>query len=445
MLRKLKIKNLSQNLSQFKSRSKLRAIASNTGWLFGDRVLRMGGGLFVGVWVARYLGTEQYGLFNYAMAFVSLFTPVFTLGLDDVVVRHLVRESSDKSEILGTTFALKLIGGIVSVLLVIFSIFLLQEYKTTTILLVTILAMTGIFRSADTVELWFQSQVQSKYSVIAKNITYLISMLLRVALILIKAPLLAFAWVALAEIVMSAVALIAIYQVRGFSKLWNWKWNFTTAKKLLQESFPLIFSGFAILIFMKIDQIMLGQMKGDAEVGIYSAAVRVSELWYFIPTTIVSSVAPAIYAAKEKSEDHYYKRIGQLLRLLTYISLAISIPMTFLSKDIVLLMFGSGYIEAGSILAVHIWASLFVFMGVATSPWFIAEGLNHVSLGKTLLGAILNVILNFLLIPEYAGLGAAIATIASQAVAAFLSNAVDKRTRKLFQIQLESFLPFYKY
>ncbi|MBD0261875.1 MAG: polysaccharide biosynthesis C-terminal domain-containing protein, partial [Tolypothrix sp. Co-bin9] len=91
---------------------------------------------------------------------------------------------------------------------------------------------------------------------------------------------------------------------------------------------------------------------------------------------------------------------------------------------------------------VHIWTSLFVFMGVATSPWFIAEGLNHVSLGKTLLGAILNVILNLLLIPKYAGLGAAIATIISQAVAAFLSNGIDKRTQKLFKIQIQSILPF---
>jgi PST family polysaccharide transporter len=441
MLRKLKIKNL----SQLKSHSKLRAIASNTGWLFADRILRMGAGLFVGVWVARYLGTKNYGLFNYGMAFVSLFTPIFTLGLDDVVVRHLVRESSNKSEILGTTFGLKLIGGIVSILLVVACIFLLNENQVITIWLVAILAMTGIFRSADTIDLWFQSQVQSKYSVIAKNIAYLLSTLLKVGLILTKAPLLAFAWATLAEIIMGAIGLMAIYQAKGFFRLSHWKWSLTTAKNLLRESFPLIFSGFAILIFMKIDQIMLGQMKGNSEVGIYSAAVRISELWYFIPTTIVSSVAPAIYAAKEKSEHHYYKRIGQLLRLLTYISLAISIPMTFLSKNIVLLMFGDGFTEAGSILAVHIWASLFVFMGVATSPWFIAEGLNNVSLGKTLLGAILNVILNFLLIPSYSGLGAAIATIVSQAVAAFLSNAVDKRTHKLFKIQIQSFLPFYNY
>jgi polysaccharide transporter, PST family len=210
----------------------------------------------------------------------------------------------------------------------------------------------------------------------------------------------------------------------------------------MKEGFPLIFSGFAILIFMKIDQIMLGQMIGNTEVGVYSAAVRISEIWYFIPTTIVSSVAPSIYAAKEESESLYYKRIGQLLRLLGCIAIAISVPMTFLSGNIITAMFGSGYAEAGPILAVHIWTSLFVFMGVATSPWFIAEGLNNISLGKTLLGAILNIILNFLLIPEYKGLGAAIATIVSQAVAAFLSNAIDRRTQKLFKIQMQSILPF---
>ncbi|MEH2336089.1 flippase [Nostoc sp.] len=440
MLSKLKIKNL----SKFKSRSGLRAIIANTGWLFADRILRMGASLVVGVWVARYLGVQQYGLFNYALAFVSLFSPIFTLGLDDVVVRHIVRQSSNKEEILGTTFWLKLLGGIASVLLAISTIFFLGEHETLKIWLVAILGMAGIFRAADTIELWFQSQVQSKYTVIAKNTAFLLNSVIKIALILTKAPLLAFAWVTLAEFAMSAISLLIVYQLKG-SSLWLWRWSFASAKTLLKESLPLIFSGFAIMIFMRIDQVMLGQMIGDSEVGVYSAAVRISEIWYFIPAAIVSSVAPAIYAAKEKSESLYYHRIGQLLSLMTCISLAIAFPMTFLSNKIIMVMFGSGYAEAGPILAVHIWTSLFVFMGLATSPWFIAEGLNHVSLGKTLFGAILNIILNLLLIPKYAGLGAAIATIISQAAATFLCNAFDSRTQKIFQIQVRSLLTFYKY
>ncbi|MCC5665178.1 flippase [Nostoc sp. CHAB 5784] len=433
-----------QSLSQFKSSSGLRAIIANTGWLFADRILRMGASLVVGVWVARYLGVQQYGLFNYILAFVSLFTPIFTLGLDDVVVRHLVRQSSNKDEILGTTFWLKLLGGIASVLLTVSGMFFLGEHETLKIWLVAILAMAGIFRAADTIELWFQSQVESKYTVIAKNIAFLLNSLIKIALILTKAPLLAFAWVTLAEFAMSAIGLLIVYQVK-VSSLLLWRWSFSTAKTLLKESLPLIFSGFAIMIFMKIDQVMLGQMTGNNEVGIYSAAVRISEIWYFIPAAIVSSVAPSIYAAKEKSESLYYQRIGQLLRLLTCISFAIALPMTFLSGKIIMVMFGNGYAEAGPILAIHIWTSLFVFMGLATSPWFIAEGLNHVSLGKNLFGAILNIILNFLLIPKYAGFGAAIATIISQAAAAFVCNAFDSRTQKIFKIQVRSLIPFYKY
>ncbi|MBF2067410.1 MAG: flippase [Calothrix sp. C42_A2020_038] len=430
-----------QNLSRFKSHSKLRAAIANTGWLFGDRILRMGTSLIVGVWVARYLGVEQYGLFNYASAFVALFTPVFTLGLDDVVVRYLVRESSDKQEILGTTFWLKILGGIVSVLLAVGCMLLSGESETLKIWLIFILAIGGIFRASDTVELWFQSQVKSKYTVVAKNVAYILNTLIKIALILTKAPLLAFAWATLAEFAMSAIGLAIVYQTKASSfRFWNW--NSDTAKSLLKESLPLIFSGFAILIFMKIDQIMLGQMLNNVQVGIYSAAVRISEVWYFIPTTVVASATPSIYAAKEKSESHYYKRIGQLLRLMAGISIVISVPMTFLSGNIITVMFGSKYAEAGAILAVHIWTSLFVFMGVATSPWFIAEGLNNISLRKTVLGAVLNVILNYFLIPKYAGLGAAIATIASQAVAAFVSNAFDQRTQKLFRIQVQSILPF---
>ncbi|MEH2194601.1 MAG: flippase [Nostoc sp.] len=440
MLSKFKL----QSLSQLKSRSRLRAIIANTGWLFADRILRMGASLVIGVWLARYLGVQQYGLFNYALAFVTLFSPIFTLGLDDVVVRHLLRESSNKEEILGTTFWLKFLGGISSVLLAVITLFFLGEHETLKIWLVAILAMAGVFRATDTVELWFQSQVQSKYAVIAKNLAFLLNSLIKISLILTKAPLLAFAWITLAEFGMSAIGLLIVYQIKT-SSLLSWRWNFAEAKTLLKDSLPLIFSGFAILIFMKIDQVMLGQMIGNSEVGVYSAAVRISEIWYFIPGAIVSSVAPSIYAAKEKSESLYYQRIGQLLSLMTCMSLAIALPMTFLSDKIIMAMFGSGYAEAGPILAVHIWTSLFVFMGLATSPWFIAEGLNHVSLGKTLFGAILNIILNFFLIPKYAGLGAAIATIISQACAAFLCNAFDKRTQKIFNIQMQSLLPFYKF
>ncbi|MCR4321033.1 MAG: oligosaccharide flippase family protein, partial [Candidatus Brocadiaceae bacterium] len=146
------------------SYTSLQNILVNTGWLFADRILRMGVGLFVGVWVARYLGPEQFGLYSYALAFVSLFGAFATLGLDGIVVRDIVRDPACKYETLGTAFVLKLIGGSLTFLLVIIAISLLRPHDRLTHWLVGITAVGMIFQAFDTIDFWFQSQVKSKYT-----------------------------------------------------------------------------------------------------------------------------------------------------------------------------------------------------------------------------------------------------------------------------------------
>ncbi len=414
-------------------------ILKNTSWLFADRILRMGVGLIVGVWVARYLGAKQYGLFSYASAFVALFTPFATLGLDAIVIRYLVRDASCKDEVLGTAFWLKLFGSIVSLLITVGAVCLMRPGDRLATYLVAIMAATLIFQAFDTIDFWFQSQVESKYTVFAKNTAFLLVAGARIILIQIHAPLVAFAWAAMAEMGLGAVGLMIAYQIKGHSiKLWGWSLSIT--KALLQESWPLIFSGLSIMIYMKIDLLMLAEMVGDQAVGIYSAASRISEIWYFIPMAIVSSVSPSIYAAKEISEDLYYQRLKQLLRLMVVLSSIIAIPMTFLSGTIIMLLFGKSYADATSILSIHIWSSIFVFMGVATSPWFIAERLAHLSLRRTLAGAIVNIVLNLVLIPTYHGVGAAISTVISYAISAFIANIIDERTKKIFLLQLKAIL-----
>ncbi|MBD2305819.1 flippase [Chroococcidiopsis sp. FACHB-1243] len=418
---------------------RLRKVAVNTSWLFADRILRMGVGLFVGVWVARYLGTQQFGLLNYATAFVALLTPFATLGLDNIVIREIVRDSSYKDEILGTTFFLKFLGGFVLVGLALISISLLRSGDQLTCWVVSVLSVGVIFQAFDTIDLQFQAQVQSKYTVIAKNLAFIVITLVKLTLIQINASLIAFAWVVLLESGLGAIGLAIVYRMQGYSLL-AWRWSLTRAIALLKESWVLMLSGLTIMIYMRIDQIMLGQMIDDRAVGLYSAATRISELWYFIPTAICSSAFPTIIEAKGISESLYYQRIKQLLRLMVCLSIAIAIPMTFLSKTLVTGLFGQEYIAASSILTIHIWASLFVFMGVATSPWFITEGLTKLSLQRTLIGAIANVLLNFLLIPTYSGNGAAIATVVSYAFAAFITNLLNQKTRKMFFIQLKALI-----
>lgn len=429
------IETISQRFSP-----KLRKVAVNTSWLFADRILRMGIGLVVGVWVARYLGPEQFGLYNYAIAFVALLTPFATLGLEQIVIREFVRGSSSQDEILGTTFFLKLAGGIVTLVLATIAISLVRSGDRLSGCLVGILSAGTIFQAFDTIDLQFQWQIQSKYTVIAKNTVFIIITFVKLSLIQLAAPIVAFAWVGLIESALGAVGLVIAYCVRGYS-LWLWRWSLTRAITLLKESWPLMLAGLAVMIYLRIDQLMLGEMIDAQAVGIYSVATRISEVWYFIPTAIVSSIFPSIIEAKGRSESLYYQRLQKLIRLMVVVSTAIAIPMTFLSKTVVLALFGEEYIAASSILAIHIWGAIFVFMGVATSPWFVTEGLAKLEFQRTLLGAVINVLLNLVLIPTYSGSGAAIATVISHAIACFFSHAIHTKTQKLFQLQIKSLLP----
>lgn len=433
MFSKFKIPQISERILS----PRLLKIVTNTGWLFVDKVVRIGVGLVIGIWLARYLGVEGYGLYNYALAFATLLSPFASLGLDSVVIRYVVRDPDDRLQILGTSFVLKLLAGTLTLFTAIACIYLVSPNEKLTIELVAILSATGIFQSFDAIDLWFQSQTQSKYTVLAKSIVFVSTSILRVGLIAMKAPLVTFAWVALLDIALGSLGLIVIYQIRGYS-VWLWRWSWPLAKMLVKESWPLLFSSFAILIYMKIDMVMLKTMSDERAVGIYSAATRISEAWYFIPMIGSSSMAPAIYAAKESSETLFYNLSFKLHRFMALLSIVISVSMTFLAKPSIALLFGDKYAAATDVLIVHIWASIFVFLGVASSTWLVAEDLAFFTLSRTIMGAIFNIVLNIILIPRYAGVGAAIATLISYAFANVFANLINKKTHQLFWIQLKS-------
>lgn len=427
--------------SALEGRQELRQIIGNTGWLFADKLMRMGVGLLVSVWVARYLGPAQFGMLSYATAFVALFGALATLGLDGIVVRELVRKPGDSREILGSAFALRLAGGLLALLMAVAVVSWLRHGEQPLRWLVAIIAAGAVFQAFDVIDFWFQANVLSKHTVMAKNAAFSVASLARVGLILSHAPLILFAGVSLMEVVLGAAGLVIVYRRNnGFPG--EWRRSAGRCRRLLGDSWPLILSGFSVAIYMKIDQVMLGEMSGDRAVGIYSSAVRISEIWYFLPMIIASSVFPAVLHAKQRDEGLYIRRMQRLFSLMTAISLAIAVPMTFLSEWVVITLFGAGFAAAGPVLAIHIWASLFVFLGVAQGPWDLAENLTRLALFRISSGAVINVVLNIFLIPAYGAVGAAVATVVSQAFAAVLLNAVHAKTRGIFLAQIRSFLVF---
>lgn len=422
--------------------STLRGIIINAGWLFVLRVLRILFALFVGVWVARYLGPEEFGIFNYALAFVTLFLPLTKLGLDGIVVRDLVREPASKDEILGTTFLLRLIGSIASLSAAVAAITFIRSGDTQMLVLIGIIAGGIVFQSFDTIDMWFQSQVQSKYTVYAQFFALVIANLTKIILILAGAPLVAFAVVISLELVVQAGGLAVAYQMRGFH-IRAWKARLSRVGNLLGQSWTLILSGILALIYLKIDQVMLGEMRGQEEVGIYSTAVRISEVWYFVPVAISMSVFPALIKSKDLGKEIYESRLQQLYDFLVWMALIVAFIMTFTSGLLMNVLFGEAFSGGGLILAIHVWAGVFVFMKSALWRWLLNEGLLKFSFLSNSIGAVVNIILNLFLIRRYGGAGAAVATVISYAAAGYLACFIYPATRGAARMMtLAIFVPF---
>lgn len=397
----------------------LRKILGNVGWLFVERILTMILAFFVGIWVIRYLGSENFGKLSYTTSFVALFSAIAQLGLNAIVIRNIVHEEKAAPEILGTAFVLKLIASSVTILIIGIAIWTFDtdpDVRWMTL----IIAFSLMFSAFDAIEFWFQSQVLSGVLAIVRSVQLILSSLIKLSFIALKLPLMAFVWLILAEQVVKVLGMLWVY-LKYHQSIWQWRVNWSKGLEMLRDSWPLILSGVMVTIYVKIDQVMLGNMANAQAVGNYAAAVRFSEIWYFIPMAVCSSVFPAILRAKQRSREEYYARLQQLYDLMAWMALAIAIPMTFASVPLLTTLLGKEFAEAGQILAWHIWASPFVFLGVAQSQWLMAENFTRLSFAKTSLGAITNILLNLVLIPAYQGVGAAIATMISYAISSHVS------------------------
>ncbi|WP_241032783.1 flippase [Francisella hispaniensis] len=411
----------------------------NTGWLFIGNISRMLASLLVGIWVARYLGPKEFGVLSYASSFVALFSVLTTLGLDGIVVRELVKDSSKSNNILGTAFGLKLLGFF-ALLIILLGVLYFAEESLYTKSIIFVVALSTMMQSFNVLDFYFQSQVKSKFVALANLISLVISSITKIILILCGAELIYFAAVVVLDSFTLSLGFIYFYQSKKFGNIKNWRFKFAVAKSLLRDSWPLILSGLAISIYMNIDQVMINHILGPQEVGQFAAAVRISTVWYFIPVVISSSLFPAIINAKKVSEQLYYTRLQRLYDLMVWIAIAIALPMTFMSDWVVNLLYGQEYNQAGSVLMIHIWAGIFVSLGVASSSWLLTESMQKISFYRTAYGCLANIILNVILIPRYGIQGAAVATLGANFLAAFFFDLFNEKTRKVFFMKLKAFI-----
>ncbi|MEG5067174.1 flippase [Microcoleus sp. B3-A4] len=406
----------------------LRQVLSNIAWLFTDQILQMGLGLFVGLWVARYLGPTQFGLLNYAIAFVSLFSSVATMGLGTLVVRNIARDPDCKNETLGTAFGLQFTGGCITLVLTVTVIALLKPNDTLTRWLVGIIAAGTIFNAFEAINFWFQSQIQSKYTVFAKNSVCFLVAAVRIGLVTIKAPLLAFAWVRLGEVALVGIAYVYFYKLTG-NKIKDWHFSWERCKELLSESWPIILSALAVYVYSKTDQIMLGAMNQNAQLGYYAAAVKISEICDFLPMIISSSIFPKLANLRKTNYEEYLNKFQIYSDIMIFSWLAVAIPISLLSPWIVHVLYGEKYAKSAAVLALYVWAQFGSNFGVARSTYLNIEGQLRYGLYLTVVGSIFNVALNFWLIPQYGAFGATAATLITYFYVIILVNFLIKELR----------------
>ncbi|EKO3656572.1 flippase [Vibrio metschnikovii] len=410
----------------------------NTSWLIAEQFLRIIAGLLVGIWVARYLGPQQFGLFSYALAFTSIFAGIAKLGLDGIIVRELINYPDKRDAYLGTAFWLKVMGSII-VMLLMAAVIPFTNNDATTNLFIFIIACGLVFQSFEVVEFYFQSQVLAKLISICKIIQLSLSSLIKIYLVITESELIWFVLVTTFDTLSLAICYFLAYRLQK-RNLFYTCFDFSIAKRLLKDSWPLIFSSIVVMIYMRIDQIMIKQMLGEYEVGIYSAAVRLSEAWYFLPTLITASLFPAILNAKKNNELLYYSRLQNLYTLMVLIALSVALPTTFLADGIINYLYGSAYQGAGEVLIIHIWSGIFVGLGVARGGWIISENLQLYSMFYLTLGMVVNITGNLLLIPYYGISGAAFSTLISQAFVAIILPLLFLKTRKASHMGLKALL-----
>ena len=416
----------------------LQLVIRNTVWQVTDKVIRMGVGLLVGVWVARYLGPAGFGLLNFGIAFVAIFTPIADCGLQQMVIRELIRRPADESKIVASALALRVIGAAFAVGMSMLCAMLLRPGAAEVHLVVLVVGLSLFPISWDVIDFYFQARMRPRPIVIIRVLSLLVFAAAKIALIVNEAPLLSFAWVIVGEAALSALLMWLLVSAPPRSLVLRgvcW----AEMRTLLALSWPLAVSGLSVMLYMRIDQIMLGRMLGDRAVGMFSAAVRVSEAWYFFPIAMLAATAPALTSLHSVSSELYRSRLLLSIRVVLGISVAVAVLLTMFGNHVVNFLYGPSYQDAAQVLVIHVWAGVFVALGVAASPFFVNAGLQSIKMIHTVLAGFLNVALNAWLIPRFGVIGAAWSTLVSYSFAAFWLNAVWSKTRPLFALQLASF------
>lgn len=430
--------------------SGFRKYFRNTSWLFVDRVVRLGAVLVTGIFVTRYLGPELFGELSYASALVGIFFALTSMGLDDILVRDLVRRPERRDQLMGTAVAIKF-GGAAVLFTTVMVLAVMKGLDTTKLTMVLLIACAEFLKPFTIVEQYMYAHVQGRTAAVVNMVTVVLASIFRLGLVLVHAPLVWFATAYVVEMALGAMAFLIAYRWMGLG--WRkWKYDKRTALYLLNQSWPLVIFGLALYVQAKVDQVMigdilrktLGEAQADAEVGQYTLALKMIESLGFVPGIVVASLAPAVTRARRENRQLYVDRLVNQYRLMFILFLVVSVPLYLMAEPIMVFLYGEEFRAAGHLLALFAIRLFFTNMGVAKSSFITNESLFKYSLVTAVVGAVLNISMNYVLIPTYQSIGAIWAMIGSFFVSIFLVDLFFKEARPNFVWMMRGIGTFWK-
>ena len=389
----------------------MNKVLKNASWIIGCKIVQSMLNLVISMISARYLGPSNYGLINYASSVIAFVVPIMQLGFTKTIIQEFIERPDEEGKTLGTAYVFNMISALACMVGVYAFFNIANVGETETIIVGVLYSISLLFNATEIVNYWFQAKLMSKYPSITSLIAYVVVAGYKIFLLVTGKSVRWFAVSNSIDYLVVSVILLVIYNKFSTQKL---GFSFKIGKKMLSRSKHYIVSCMMVTVFAQTDKIMLKMMIDETQVGFYSSAVVCAGVTAFIFTAIEDSMRPTILEAKSGDPKIYEHRMITLYSVVTWLSLAQSLVMTILAKPLVLLLYGSAYLEAVNPLRIVVWYTTFSYYGTVRNIWILAEGKQKYLWIINLSGALANVALNAILIPICGTIGAAIASLFTQ-------------------------------
>lgn len=408
---------------------------NNAGWLIGGKIFQMAISLVVGVITARYLGPSNYGLIGYGSAYVSFFTAFCSLGLNSVIIKDFIDNPKEQGEAIGSAIVMRIVSSILSSIMIVSFVAVVDKGEAITIAVVALCSVGTIFHVFETFNFWFQSQYKSKITSIATFLAYVVTAVYKIVLLILGKDVRWFAFSTSVDYIVVAVFLYVAYKRYGGERL---SFSIRKSKSLLKVSYNYILSAVMISVYGQTDKLLLKHMLDESAVGYFTTATTICTMWVFVLQAIVDSMYPTILRLKSENYAQYERKNRQLYAIVFYVSCFVSVAFIIFGDFGVKLLYGEAYMPAANILKVVSWYTAFSYLGVARNAWIVSEGKQKYL--KYIYGAaaILNVVMNLILIPIMGTIGAATATLITQIFTSIILPIMFKELRPNTKLMLEA-------